>query len=170
MPAAKAPPPASLAANSARYSLKRTRLLYDVDAASVFLPAVDPVIRSASVNRRRRRRPTTETATSDAAASNNNSTALVVAKNNNDSSTTMQPLASENTPQPTSGASTSLVQFQEDTQDKPKPGGILVVRSSCLSMRLFSMIGKMCCYGVLSHNTIVMCRAVICSLFHPRRF
>ncbi|KAG7366402.1 serine/threonine protein kinase [Nitzschia inconspicua] len=46
---------ASLAALSARHSLKRARVLYCVDPQSTFLPSTDPAILQASLNRRKRR-------------------------------------------------------------------------------------------------------------------
>lgn len=45
----------SLAALSAQNSLKRTRILYDVNPQAAFLPGVDPTILQASINRRKRR-------------------------------------------------------------------------------------------------------------------
>jgi len=45
----------SIAARSAENSLKRARILYDVNPQAAFLPTVDPTILQASINRRKRR-------------------------------------------------------------------------------------------------------------------
>ena len=45
----------SLAPKSAQNSLKRSRILYDVNPQAAFLPTADPTIVQASINRRKRR-------------------------------------------------------------------------------------------------------------------
>lgn len=109
----------SLAAKSASHSLKRSRILYDVNAQSAFLPAVDPAIMALSVARRKRRIQPNVTR-----GSVGSSTALALVA---DSEMGMRPGTS------TSGAattSTALIRTDDPAtvSGEQKPGGILVVR------------------------------------------
>lgn len=110
----------SLAAISARHSLKRARVLYAVDPQSAFIPSTDPTILQASINRRKRRSslPTTQTEgkQSDALA--------IVTENSGDPTLQMKPVASE-----ASKISSALtIQGNGSTTESKKAGGILVVR------------------------------------------
>jgi hypothetical protein len=116
----------SLAALSARHSLKRARVLYAVDPQSAFIPSTDPTILQASLNRRKQRtggvapKRQQQGQTSDALA--------IVTEDYADNSTTIQmkPVASERT-------STALtVQGGTSQRDETKKSaGILVVRWTC---------------------------------------
>ena len=112
----------SLAALSARHSLKRARVLYATNPQAAFLPAVDPVIHQASLDRRRRRPKQARTA----AAVSNTSTALAVVNEEQPGHTTltMQPVAGE---EPAATSSALTLPSESNKSDRPKPGGILVV-------------------------------------------
>jgi hypothetical protein len=99
----------SLAALSALNSLKRSRVLYDVNPQAAFLPGVDPTILQASINRRKRRvQPQQQQ------QQTSNALALV--------SEGMKPLPSSSSALIRAGDAT------ENSSSNSKPTGILVVR------------------------------------------
>lgn len=107
----------ALAANSAAHSLKRTRILYDVNPQAVFLPSDDPSIMALSIARRRRRvQPSFQR------GHEKSSTALALVT---DSGTGVATVDTNKM------SSTALIRTEDTTaglaSNESKPGGILVV-------------------------------------------
>lgn len=111
----------SLAALSARHSLKRARVLYATNPQAVFIPSVDATIAQASLNRRRRR---PKQARVVSGKGKDGSTALaIVNEDSNNTTLQMKPLESERSAIPSS----ALTLHGTKDEAKPKNTGILVV-------------------------------------------
>jgi hypothetical protein len=124
----------SLAALSARHSLKRARVLYAVNPLLAFVPSTDPTIFQDSINRRRRRHTASFIEQQQKDGSNRTSRSscdtLVIATddniNNNNTHTTlrMKPVVSDG-----SNVSSALSISNGASNTKAnKTAGILVVR------------------------------------------
>lgn len=106
----------SLAADSARTSLKRARELFDRSSYSAFIPKEDDRLREMSLARRLRTQYNQNVFVEDVAAS---STAIVAVKEDSDSANKVA-----------SSTLGVLTKFQEKQEaEKNKPQGILVVSS-----------------------------------------
>jgi hypothetical protein len=109
----------SLAAKSAQHSLKRSRILYDVNPQATFLPTVDPTILNASIARRKRRiQPQLRQNQQESGSSN----ALSLVSENG----SMKPLSSSASANPTNTA-LAVAGGANDNLDQQKPEGILTV-------------------------------------------
>lgn len=104
----------SLAAESAKLSLKRTRELFDRSAASAFLPSSDAHIHQASLTRRLK----TQYSVEEKKQASQSSQALVVSTVRDD----------EEEEETISGGVLAK-RNEENTKPKQSTGGILVVRS-----------------------------------------
>jgi len=115
---------------SAQNSVKRTRILYDVNAQSAFLPTTDPTILEASIARRKRRiQPKVERSQSEP------SNALTIVT---DDSNTMKPITPVT--QSTSTSSSALVladDHNSGSEKREKASGILVVRIDIVLLHYF---------------------------------
>ena len=109
----------TLAAKSAAHSLKRSRVLYDVNPQAAFLPSVDQTIAALSVARRKRRM---QPKVSSQQGSKSTSNALALVSESNVGGPTGSHQASG------LKTSTALIRTQDEAaSDEPKAGGILVV-------------------------------------------
>lgn len=129
-----------LTAKSADHSIKRARILYNVNPETTFLPGVDPTLMSLSVGRRKRRLKLAASAGSQPAISSS-STALAMITDSSGPET-MKPLSSlpsqGQTTEAKGGAaatSNALTLMPAESEEK-KPGGILVVSFSVNYQRL----------------------------------
>ena len=111
----------SLAALSARHSIKRARVLYATNPQAAFIPSTDPTIAQASLNRRRRRPKQARVS----GGKGKDSSALALVNDTDDNHTTLQmkPLAGEEP----AGSSTALTLHGTKDEAKVKNTGILVV-------------------------------------------
>jgi len=109
----------SLAALSAKNSLKRTRLIFDVNPTSVFLPSTDPLIEQAAINRRKRRPviKTAEIGSMEDSTLSKDSMSLALITNGDASSA----------PSKSGGAAdtSNVLALKTDGDDATKPGSIL---------------------------------------------
>mmetsp|Transcript_39567 Transcript_39567/g.112191 ORF Transcript_39567/g.112191 Transcript_39567/m.112191 type:complete len:472 (-) Transcript_39567:33-1448(-) len=118
----------SLAAKSASHSLKRSRILYDVNPQAAFLPSVDPVIMASSIARRKRRiQPGAATSQQGRGKSSGSALAMVAGSSNNPAQQVGAMGGKSNT---------ALIRTGDDSNaasDEPKMGGILVKSKSSSS-------------------------------------
>lgn len=118
----------SLAAKSASHSLKRSRILYDVNPQAAFLPSVDPVIMASSIARRKRRiQPGAATSQQGSGKSSGSALAMVAGSSNNP----VQQVGAMG-----GKSNTALIRTGDDSNaasDEPQMGGILVKSKSSSS-------------------------------------
>lgn len=106
----------ALASRSAEHSLKRSRMLFDVDPQAAFLPSADPTITQLSLARRKRRSRMQGSRKQSPSSSN----ALALLTDTGKASMKPNGAGSE------SVTSSALV-TKADAAHEPNPGGILVV-------------------------------------------
>jgi hypothetical protein len=109
----------SLAALSAQQSLKRSRVLYDVNPQTTFLPGVDPTILQASINRRKRRVQPQQQQQQRYQQEQGQTNALALVSEG------MKPLPASSNVNNNNASSKALIRAGDATE---KPTGILVVR------------------------------------------
>ena len=129
------PVEASLAALSAKVSIKRTQVLYNVTPESTFLPSVDKTILQASVNRRKRRLQASARQQQQRKSAGNNSNTLALIT---DGSSGGAAAAVDGTigGSVDNDSNALILAGGADKKDSNQGGGILVVRSVALMLLL----------------------------------